>query len=292
MKQRTVKRCKPVRRNCTNLDDPEFSRRPKDGCGFIYAYHFARSGKSYIGQTRRTIRQRLKDHTTKAMEVDRMIMSGARFTIEILCETKKEYLDAAETYCISKFGTFFPNGYNMTRGGLNIWSSDDSLNRRLCQKMKEAYSNDPDIVRRRGEYMRRYYAQVAPASSKSVMCLEDGKIYRSFQTAADAIGLKNQTSIRMAAHLHKCTTAGGLHWAETDIALGVREELLNIIKDFEADLHRMRVRRARENGRSNSKPVVYNGVKYPSYGEVSRRFNIPKTTLRRMISRGSGILCS
>lgn len=84
--KRTIKKQRSIRRNCTNLDDPEFSRPPKEGHGFIYRYHFIKSGKDYIGQTVNTVKKRLQSHTSRDLLVDRMILSGAKFTVDILSE--------------------------------------------------------------------------------------------------------------------------------------------------------------------------------------------------------------
>lgn len=93
---------------------------------FIYLIKNAVTGKSYVGQTRRTLRARFNTHKAvigksnacKALS-DAMSKHGPEnFSIELLREcTSQQDMDFWETKFIEDLGTFSPGGYNLTRGG-------------------------------------------------------------------------------------------------------------------------------------------------------------------------------
>lgn len=98
--------------------------------GYIYKVTNNINGKIYIGQTRRTIEQRWKQHlynsfhdvTTDKSLFHRAIKKyGAdAFTIEQVEECDNEELNTRETYWINYFNTRY-DGYNLTFGGEHHW---------------------------------------------------------------------------------------------------------------------------------------------------------------------------
>lgn len=96
--------------------------RPKKGYGFIYKYT-SPSGKSYIGQTKRTLNERAcgargkgyKDCPVFYQAIKKYGFSN--FEVSILAEVKIEYLDKMEQKYIHLFNTLKPNGYNSNEGG-------------------------------------------------------------------------------------------------------------------------------------------------------------------------------
>ena len=91
--------------------------------GIIYKATNKINGKSYIGQTSRTLEKRKKGHlkgsqlqNTKSYFHKAIKKYGIdNFVWEILLETFED-LDTKEKYYIRTFGTF-GNGYNLTTGG-------------------------------------------------------------------------------------------------------------------------------------------------------------------------------
>lgn len=96
-------------------------KRPKIGYGYIYKYT-SPSGKSYIGQTTRSLKERA-GHNGKLYKGCNDFYYAIQkygfenFEVEILAEVLKEQLDKAEIKYIQLFNTLSPNGYNLTAGG-------------------------------------------------------------------------------------------------------------------------------------------------------------------------------
>ena len=124
-----------MRWNCTpGFGDAMMNTLPAEGHGFIYRYTF-RNGKSYIGQTVKTLRERTRNHRRKNQNVDLVIRSGAEFSIDILAEVPIDILDAVERYCIAYFDTMVPNGYNYLIGGQTYGRNlSDESKKRIGEK--------------------------------------------------------------------------------------------------------------------------------------------------------------
>jgi len=104
----------------------------------IYKHTSMKSGKSYIGQTKRTMEVRWKEHLLDA-SADRYhshfhrairLYGEVNWKHEILvdCIDMHDEANALENYYIKKYDTF-ENGYNLTGGGSNYVSStlDDDI---------------------------------------------------------------------------------------------------------------------------------------------------------------------
>lgn len=87
-----------------------FERKPKNNCGFIYMYT-SPSGKRYIGQTIKSLRERAKTTTGIGYKDCPLFYRAIKkygfstFTYEILGEYPLEELDEKEIYFIDKFKT-------------------------------------------------------------------------------------------------------------------------------------------------------------------------------------------
>lgn len=94
--------------------------------GIIYKATNKDNGKSYIGQTIKTMPSRKADHLSNARcgYYNSYFHKGIRkygedsFSWEVICEcySRKE-LDDAEMYYIKEYNTLAPNGYNLAIGG-------------------------------------------------------------------------------------------------------------------------------------------------------------------------------
>ena len=78
------------------------------------------NGKVYVGQTQRTLDERINEHLHGSLYIDRIMQKYGRenFKDEIIekCSTLEE-LNEREIFWIAKFNCKFPNGYNFTDGG-------------------------------------------------------------------------------------------------------------------------------------------------------------------------------
>lgn len=90
----------------------------------IYRLTNRRIRKSYVGQTKQTLPQRLRDHKHNK---ERTLVSEAIkeyglnwFKMDLLCEcSTQEEADEKEKAYIQQYNTLTPNGYNVEVGGLN-----------------------------------------------------------------------------------------------------------------------------------------------------------------------------
>jgi group I intron endonuclease len=111
------------------------------------------NSKIYVGQTSKTIEDRLQRHIKEAKKKRNRYLYDAmnhygydNFIIEVIeTDVDKNNIDDKETFWIKKLNTLIPNGYNMTKGGgggntLEFWDED---------RKKELYRKQGD--KRRGK---------------------------------------------------------------------------------------------------------------------------------------------
>ena len=102
-------------------------KKPKKGYGFIYKYT-SPSGKSYIGQTIRSLNERA-GHNGKNYKGCSLFFRAIQkygfknFDVEILVEVPRKQLNEQEKKYIHLFNSLAPNGYNISVGGEQIGPS-------------------------------------------------------------------------------------------------------------------------------------------------------------------------
>ena len=90
------------------------------------------NGKSYIGQTIRTIKERWNEHcksTSDCSAIANAIRKQGKenFIVNIIFTAYSiEELNKAESELISSFNTMSPNGYNLSTGGMNFIRSEET----------------------------------------------------------------------------------------------------------------------------------------------------------------------
>jgi len=104
--------------------------------GIIYKFT-SPSGKSYIGQTKRDIEKRKREHFKcpgSCILLESAIKKyGDKMEFEILVEVNDQHLDKYETQFINVYNTLEPNGYNIRTGGSAALHSKES-----CERMRIA----------------------------------------------------------------------------------------------------------------------------------------------------------
>jgi group I intron endonuclease len=117
----------------------------------IYKITHKETKKSYIGQTRGEVEKRWKEHCSKAggkSYIGAAIQKYGKdaFDFEIIhrCKVLKD-LDRAEAYFIKKHNTYYPRGFNLTKG--NYIKLEGPLNKGFYEKKLEEVDNDPDLNR-------------------------------------------------------------------------------------------------------------------------------------------------
>lgn len=97
---------------------------PKKDCGFIYRY-ISPSGKSYIGQTRYSLKRRSqkegKDYKNCPAFYSAILKYGwSNFKVEILEECPLKDLDKKEAEYIKFYNSLVPYGYNIYPSGSGV----------------------------------------------------------------------------------------------------------------------------------------------------------------------------
>ena len=138
----------------------------------IYLLTDTTNGMQYVGQTQKTLRERMSRHRSSDLLVDRAMKSHGwkNVSVEILeeCETLDE-LNRLEQEWIDALETKHPNGYNLADGGLGAPGhklskvAKESISRKntgrkrsaaVCKKISEAVTENmknPDFRRRLSE---------------------------------------------------------------------------------------------------------------------------------------------
>lgn len=107
--------------------------------GYIYSIRNTINDLCYIGQTKRELRLRWKEHKTKYPEGHKKLYKLQRafikyglesFEFRLICVCFDDALDAMEKLYIKRYNSFGENGYNLTEGGLNARHSSQQMEKR------------------------------------------------------------------------------------------------------------------------------------------------------------------
>lgn len=119
----------------------------------IYKIKNKIDGKMYIGQTRKTLEKRWKDHCSNRSSCRYLkfaILNHGKENFEITqiakCNSLEE-MNHREAYYIKLFNTLAPNGYNLTTGGdIKQFSQETRLKKsntmkKVWQEKRQSYEN-------------------------------------------------------------------------------------------------------------------------------------------------------
>lgn len=212
--------------------------------GYIYKITNDLNGKSYIGKTLKSVRERFGEHlreSCRAHKNSRPLYSAIKkygkdhFHVETIEEVPNSNLSEREAYWIKYYGTYF-NGYNATTGGdgATIFDEDSIFTELiLCPYPVEVANRigcSPDTVR---SVSHKYgidiigpkttsYVTNPLFTRKEIACDRDGE-YMRFESIADAARwLYNFGKIKalksgVRTHISECAkgkrnSAYGYHW--------------------------------------------------------------------------------
>jgi group I intron endonuclease len=118
--------------------------------GIIYIATNLVNGKQYVGQTVRSIKDRIYEHKTRNKKTCPVFHSAiVKYNISsfkwVYFEYPIENLDWAENFWIKTLDTISPNGYNLDSGG-NTTKRHHNLSK-LKMKMKKLGQNNPNFGR-------------------------------------------------------------------------------------------------------------------------------------------------
>ena len=146
--------------------------------GFIYKIVFP-NGKHYIGQTKRLLKHRQKEHRYDAKKGDtrylynalrKYDMEDTLELVEIDTADNQEELDEKEIGYILSYNSFDREyGYNGTLGGAGtngyVYTEED--NRKNSEAKKKYYEETPGAREKNSEAIRKYYEETPGAREKN-----------------------------------------------------------------------------------------------------------------------------
>lgn len=219
--------------------------------GIIYKIENKRSGKIYIGQTRRTLKQRICEHMKNRhhyhIECALQKYGVDAFDISVVENVPDYVLNERERYWISYYGCVTPMGYNNTYGGEGGIPTEetkkkisDSLKGKMAGKNNPMYGTispmrgkqSPMKGRKHNEEtIKKMIASRTGENSKSarpIVCIETNTYYISAKQASDNLGINRSCLCAAVKGIQK--TAGKLHWRyATEEEIKIRESITNII---------------------------------------------------------------
>jgi group I intron endonuclease len=118
--------------------------------GIIYLLTCQKTGKTYVGQTTRGIKSRIKGHLDQMRHGSQLPIHRAlrkygyeNFEVRVLEECLSvDSLNEAESRWIATYGSFGPSGYNCTSGGEGYAVSDETREKVSRARSGKAMSED------------------------------------------------------------------------------------------------------------------------------------------------------
>lgn len=144
-----------------------FEKKPKTNYGFIYKYT-SPSGKSYIGQTIYSLKERAKTSNGIGYSNCTIFFRAIQkygfenFIFEILGEFPINELDKKEKDFIEQYNTIQPNGYNIKPGGANSYTKGQTRKSKIDQYDLEGnYIKTFESLREAADEMNTKYQSIS-----------------------------------------------------------------------------------------------------------------------------------
>ena len=192
------------------------------------------NGKVYIGQTVRSLDERMSEHLRHSKTIfDKALKKYgiSNFRVEIIDEAQSvDELNAKERYWIDKYKSFGKNGYNMCEGGSNTigYHHTDNAKTKMSIAKKQIYQGEGNPFygkchtlesrakmskSRKGRIItpewRKHISQ-SSNNKRKVRNIETKEIFNSIKEAADKYGIAPTHITRVCRGRRKKT--GGFHW--------------------------------------------------------------------------------
>lgn len=177
----------------------------------IYKATNKTNGMIYIGQTSRSLKQRMAEHLAfdRTSYFDRSLKKYGidAFTIEIIdVANSKEELDEKEKYYINFYKSKAPHGYNLTDGG------EGQVGVRRFGKDNPNYGNHySKEARLKISNTRKKYTKDKHPMSKKVLNLDTGEVFDCMRLACEKYNLDPSTLTKVCERKRK--TCGGYRWS-------------------------------------------------------------------------------
>lgn len=169
------------------------------------------NGKIYIGQTSRTLNQRMSEHlaNNRTSYFDRALKKYGihNFKIEVIADAKtKQELDEKEKYFIKYYKCKIPSGYNMTDGG----EGQLGVRKYGCENAHYGKKHT-EATKEKMRNARKKYIKEKHPMAKAIINLDTGEVFQYMKSACDLYGLDRSTLTKACKGKRK--TCGGFHWS-------------------------------------------------------------------------------
>lgn len=194
------------------------------------------TGKAYVGQTCRTLGERMKEHVQSGrLPFDDVLreLGPESFEISVIDEAETaEELNEKERFWIDRLGTLYPNGYNVRPGGGNRsgWHHTEASKEKM-RAMKSGKGTGRDNpfygkhhseeTKKKFSERRKGLAHMSPEGIerfaagrmhlKGCVNLDTGERFESIKEAAERYGITPTHISRVCRGKRKKT--GGFRWA-------------------------------------------------------------------------------
>lgn len=190
---------------------------------WIYKITNLVNNKVYIGQTRRSVEDRWRDHCTLTKSKHKSLIRLAiakygqdSFKIEIIDECSSvDELNTREQVRIKELNTLSPNGYNLDFGGKSKIIHQESRRKMSLAKLGKSNPHTKQSKKKlslaktgvRFTENHKLALSKARKDKKRIKCLNNGVIYNSTCEAAKALKLTTQ-NISQCLHGKRKSTHG------------------------------------------------------------------------------------
>lgn len=214
--------------------------RKASGCSnmIIYKMTNKKNGKVYIGQTCRSLDERIREHARhRFIAIDKAIQKYGieMFNVEVIDEAKTiDELNEKEIYWIKQFNCIVPNGYNMCNGGDNTigFHHREESKRKMAESKSKMFigENNPFYGKTHSEEQKKKWSEARKglkhltaeqikhlresAYKVKVLCVETGEVFKSIREASLKYNIKETHISRVCRGRRKRT--GGFHWRYVD----------------------------------------------------------------------------
>ena len=203
--------------------------------GFIYIIKNKVNSKVYIGQTRKTIEKRFKEHLSNIERRTCPIYLAMKkygienFYIEELMQTENNELDFYEKFFISKYNSVCPFGYNVLQGGSIFKDDNPMFHDEIRKKVSEKFKGDKNPAKRpevREKIRKKALGKKASESTKQRMSENNGRYWKGKKLSEET---RNKISLN-----HGCRGKfGGLNPASKAV-YRMDKNTLEILEKYES----------------------------------------------------------
>ena len=169
----------------------------------IYRAFYKINGKAYIGQTIRSLNERIREHKyaaskrTNNLPFHNAVASYGFENFDFYFVDRAvdlEDLNKKEQFYINKFNSLVPNGYNAESGGKNKIRSEETKRKQSesRKKMLSDKTKHPNWGKSSG-------------SAKPVLCFNDSRKYVSANNAAKYLGLDPSAVSKVCNNIYSHT---------------------------------------------------------------------------------------